>query len=307
MGDLDTLLSIYEQTIVSNYGNVKQLMQPTFIALMTIDLVWGALIFLLDGRMSFIPFLVGKVMRYGFFLWLFREFEWIVNSIIDSFALIGAAIGGDNTSIIQSPSIMIDKCYSLVHPLWVHATENSISIMNLNVGQFFTLFLVMFFICLSFFIMIIQAVVTYIELYIICIFTMVLIPFGVHKRTCNLAEKAIGGLISVGIKVAVLQAILSISCNVLNGLAVDVVNNDLKSYMVLCCSCLICAFLSWQAPSVVSGLLSGSPMLSASMAAATVSGGASATASGYHMAKESVKGIAKTAIGTVAAATRIRK
>lgn len=307
MGDLDTILLTYEQAIISNYDNVKQLMQPTFIILMTIDLAWGALLALLDGRTSFVPFLVNKIMRYGFFLWLFREFEWIVNSIIDSFALIGAVIGGSNTSIIQSPSIMIDKCYSLVYPLWVHATENSISIMNLNVGEFFTLSLVMFFICLSFFIMIIQSIVTYIELYIICIFTMVLIPFGVYKRTCNLTEKAIGGLISVGIKIAVLQAILSISCTVLNGLAVDVVNNDLKSYMVLCCSCLICAFLSWQAPSVVSGLLSGSPSLTAALATSTITGGASAAAGGYQIAKNSITGIKNKAMSAAAAASRLRK
>lgn len=194
MGDLDAILLTFESALTSNLSAVQALVKPTFYILMTIDLVWGALLGLMDGRTSFIPFIVNKIMRYGFFMWLFNNYDWIINSIIDSFSMIGAVIGGDNTSIIQSPSIMIDKCYSLVNPIWIHATENSMSIMNLNIGQFFTLCVVMFFICLAFFIMVIQAVVTYLEFYIVSVFAMIMIPFGVNKYTSFLTEKAIGAI-----------------------------------------------------------------------------------------------------------------
>ena len=142
--ELDLILQTFEQAFTQNIGAVMGLVQNTMYILLTIDFVLSVLIALL-GNGNMLQILIEKILKYGFWVWFFRMSPTIINNIADSMALIGAAIGGD-ASIIQSPSAIMEHCYSLIQPIWAYATENSLSIMDLNIGQFLTLCFVIVFI-----------------------------------------------------------------------------------------------------------------------------------------------------------------
>ena len=302
--ELDMVLQMFESAFTDNIGTVMALMRNTMYILLTIDFVLSVL-FTLLGNGNMLQLLIEKILKYGFWVWFFNFAPSLINTIADSMALIGAAIGGD-ASIIQSPSSIMERCYSLIQPIWQYATENSLSLMDLNIGQFSTLCFVIVFMFVCFIIITIQACVTYIEFYAVSALAIVLIPFGVNKYTSFLSEKAIGAIPASAIKIAALQAVLGVTTQVLNGLAVQVETADLHSYTMLLTACGICTFMCWQVPAMVSGLLAGSPSLTAGTAASNAAAFSSGAYTGAKIAGgAAVKGV-KGSIGAARAASIIK-
>ena len=291
IGILDTAVQTFESAFTSSIGSILGLVTPTFYLLMTIDLVMSVLLNL--GETDHIKQLISKVFKYGFVLWVVTQWSMLANAVTDTFVLIGSTIGGGDPSLIKSPSSIIDKCLSMLKPLWTYFLENSLSLMTLNIGQFMILLVVGIAITLAFVVMAVQTAITYIEYYAICAFAVAFIPFGVNKHTSFLAEKAIGAVFSIGTKLMVLSAILGLSANVLNGMTLTVTGTpDLDSCLAIVSVSSLMAFLCWQAPAMAAGLMSGAPSLSAG----TVAGGAAA---GGALGAVAGTGIAK-AVGAVA-------
>ena len=302
--ELDIVLQMFEEAFTTNIGAVMALMRNTMYILLTIDFVLSVLMTLL-GNGNMLQLLIEKILKYGFWVWFFNLAPSLINTIADSMALIGAAIGGD-ASIIQSPSSIMERCYSLVQPIWDYATKNSLSVMDLNIGQFCTLSFICVFMFICFMIITIQACVTYIEFYCVSALAIVLIPFGVNKYTSFLSEKAIGAIPASAIKIAALQAVLGVTTQVLNGLVVQVETADLHSYTMLLTACGICTFMCWQVPAMVSGLLAGSPSLTAGTAASNAAAFSSGAYTGAKIAGgAAVKGV-KGSIGAARAASLIK-
>ena len=135
-------------------------------------------------------------------------------------------------------------------------------------------------IMLCFFIIGIQIFITYLEFYIVAALALILIPFGVNKHTAFLGEKAIGAVLSFGIKLMVLAFIASIAIPLVKqwSLPVDPSN---KQIFCLLLGSLAITFLAWHAPGLAAGLLSGSPSLTGGSAAGfALAGGAAAVGLG---------------------------
>lgn len=300
---LDEVVLTFEQAITGNAYSVIGLMTNMMYLLMTIDFVWGVLVNLLNGR-NFIAFLVEKIMKYGIWFWLFRKSPELINTIADGFVQIGAAVGGD-ISLLKSPTSIIDNGYRILYPLWEYFLDNALSLLTLNIGQFVIMGFIAFVISGCFVWMAIHAVVTYIEFFIISIMAIVLLPFGMLNKTAFLAEKAVGAIPSAGVKLCVLQIVLTVSAKVLNSLVIDITTTDVNSYMTVVAVCAICAIINARAPEMAAGLLSGSPSLSAGSAAGVTTAAASSTVSAAIAAKTTTAraaGYGLAGAGAVAAA-----
>lgn len=272
---LDEVVLTFEQAITGNAYAVIGLVTNMMYLLMTIDFVWGVLTGLLNGR-NFIAFLVEKIMKYGIWFWLFRKSPELINIVADGFVMIGSAVGGD-VSLLKSLSSIIDNGYRILYPLWQYFLENTLSLLTLNIGQFVIMLFIALILSGCFVWMAIHAVVTYIEFFVISIMAIVLLPFGMLNKTAFLAEKALGAVPSAGVKLCVLQIVLTVSAKVLNNLVIDITTNNVNSYMTIVAVCAICTIINARAPEMAAGLLSGSPSLSAG-AAAGVTGSATSSA-----------------------------
>jgi hypothetical protein len=125
----------------------------------------------------------------------------------------------------------------------------------------------------AFLIMAIQAFLAVLEYYVILAVAGVLIPWGVLPQTKFLAEKAIGAVVSAGIKLMVLAFIIAVVDPVLASIhfsGPEIKLNELWSVLLTAAAI---AFLAWHVPSLTAGLLAGSPSLSASGVAQNVSAG----------------------------------
>jgi type IV secretion system protein TrbL len=156
----------------------------------------------------------------------------------------------------------------------------------------------------AFLAMAIQAFLAVLEYYLITAVAGVLVPWALLPQTKFLAEKAIGAVVSAGIKLMVLAFIIAVTNPVLASIhfsGPEIKLNELWSVLLTTGAI---AFLSWHAPSLAAGLLAGSPSLGAGAVAQNLTSGvmmAAGVAGGMVAATRAAAG----AIGPVGgAATR---
>jgi type IV secretion system protein TrbL len=154
----------------------------------------------------------------------------------------------------------------------------------------------------AFLVMAIQAFIAVLEYYLIAAIAGVLVPWALLPQTKFLAEKAIGAVVSAGIKLMVLAFIIAVADPVLSSIRFsgeEIKLNELWS--VLLVSSAI-AYLAWQAPSLAAGLLAGSPSLGASGIAQNVTASvmlAAGVVGGVVAATRAAAGVAAAAAGRV--------
>ena len=166
---------------------------------------------------------------------------------------------------------------------------------------------------LIFFIIAIQIFITVLEFYLVVALSSILLPFALLDRTKFLAEKAIGGVISFGIKLMVLAFLMTVARPIL-ALAVLPVDPSYNQIMALILTVGALAILVWNAPGIAAGMLAGSPSLTAGTAVqgaavaaigggATVAGGLAATRAAAALGSSAASGAARLGGGVRAGAT----
>jgi type IV secretion system protein TrbL len=126
--------------------------------------------------------------------------------------------------------------------------------------------------------MAIQVFLAVLEYYLITAVAGVLVPWGLLPQTKFLSEKAIGAVVSAGIKLMVLAFIIAVTNPVLASIhfsGPEIKLNELWSVLLTTGAI---AFLSWHAPSLAAGLLAGSPSLGAGAVAQNLASGVMMTA-----------------------------
>ena len=136
--------------------------------------------------------------------------------------------------------------------------------------------------------------VTYLEFSLITTLGLIFLPFGVFQHTAFLAERVFAAIIAFGVKLMVLGLIVSVATPVLATVQLppDPTWRQLFEVLVVC---LAVATLSWHAPGVASGLLAGSPTLTASTALNTPAAAAGTAIGITARTAESVNATVKAA------------
>jgi len=262
------------------------------LALITIT--WHALMWAFDESGDALKEFIRKIIFIGAFIFLVKSFPWLVNCVISGFTWVGNTAGSHaGASIVNDPTAIMAEGFKVCYNLTVEIA-NSGGWTQLT--HFLTCFAEYIFIISCFMIMAIQVFLVNVELGIITTLGLILIPFGVWKPTAFIAEKVFGAIISFGVKLMVLAFIMAVAYPLMIKLAlppdpslVDFINTWLGAAML--------AFLSFHAPGVAAGLISGSPSLSTQ----TVSSGASRI---YTSIQQIFASKAGGPVGAGAAATR---
>lgn len=244
--------------------------------LIVIDLILAVVLNLSDG--DHIKTLIKKTLKYGVFIGIVMHWQKIAQIVFDSFQSVGLKAGGGGLSIslLSDPSALAEQGIFASAPIFAHLSQlNTLNVIGNLLNVIFT-GLIGLLIVFCFFIIGIQIFVTYLEFYIVGALALILIPFGVYKQTAFLGEKAIGAVISFGVKLMVLSFIASVAIPLVKTWALPP-NPSLKDALCLFLGSCALTFLSWQAPSMASSLLSGSPSLSAGSAAGFALAGGAAT------------------------------
>ena len=299
-GILDTMLATIAGYTTGSSGTITGYATSLYGILILLDFILAVLLNI--GETDHIKQLVRKVLFYGFWIWIIREWGTLCDALLDSLMITGTAVGGVDASVLKAPSLLIDKGFVVAYPYWQYASD--MSWIEITASPLNWLMAVIGYagVLLAFGILALQIFITYVEFYIASALLLIFIPWGSFKYTSFVAEKAIGAVISYGTKLMMLGAVYGLSSGIIDSMTVSLTNGEptpgavLSSMLGPFALCLLC----WQAPGMAAGLMTGAPTLSAGTAAGTaVAGFAGAAAGGSAGA-----GIGSMAMSTGSSAAR---
>ncbi|MDR2017912.1 MAG: P-type conjugative transfer protein TrbL [Syntrophobacterales bacterium] len=305
VGILTIILKSFGLAFINGIGFIHGDAKWLLGTLIVIDLVLAVVLNLSDG--DHMKTLIQKTLKYGFFIWIVMDYKMLINTVSNTFSAIGLKAGGGSLSsaLLTDPSALADQGIILTAPIFDHIKNIGVMDMMKNLSDIAFTGLVGLLIVFLFFIISIQIFITYLEFYVVSTLALILLPFGVNRRTAFLGEKAIGAVLSFGIKLMVLAFIAAVSIPLVQTWTLPV-DPTLQQDLCLLLGSLAITFLAWHAPTVATSLLSGSPSLtagtaasaaaSAGSAAATLGGAAAGVAKqGYNAVKAAAGGISQTA------------
>lgn len=121
----------------------------------------------------------------------------------------------------------------------------------------------------------------FVEFYLTTALSIILLPFGVNSHTSFISQKALGAVVNFGVKLMIMIFLLGLMSTMISKM--DAITNDDygKLFEAVLQACMY-AFLIWKLPSLISGMLSGTPSMGASAAgvvqsAATTAGAGAMT------------------------------
>lgn len=118
----------------------------------------------------------------------------------------------------------------------------------------------------------------FVEFYLTTALSIILLPFGVNSHTSFISQKALGAVVNFGVKLMIMIFLLGLMSTMISKM--DAITNDDygKLFETVLQACMY-AFLIWKLPSLISGMLSGTPSMGAS-AAGVVQSAATAAGAG---------------------------
>lgn len=298
---LTTILNNFSDVFINGVGLISGDAKWLLGTLMLIDLLLAILLNLEDG--DHMKTLITKTLKYGLFIFIVGDYRNLANIMLNSFEMVGLKAGGGglSKSLISDPSNISTCGIWVTQPIFEFIDKYGKVDVLMNLHKILLAEVSGLAIMLCFFIIGIQIFITYLEFYIVATLALILIPFGVNKHTAFLGEKAIGAVLSFGIKLMVLAFIASASIPLVKSwtLPADPTNEQIFCLLL---GSLAIAFLCWHAPNVVSGLLAGSPSLTAGSAAMAALAGGAVTFKAGSMGMSGLK-TAGSLAGTVGSGT----
>lgn len=307
-GILDTMLATIAGYTTGASGTISGYATSLYGILILLDFILAVLLNL--GETDHIKQLVRKVLFYGFWIWIIREWGTLCDALLDSLMITGTAVGGVDASVLKAPSKLIDVGIAIAKPYMEYASQ--MDWLDITMAPLNWLMAVIGYagVVLAFGILALQIFITYVEFYIASALLLIFIPWGSFKYTSFVAEKAIGAVISYGTKLMMLGAVYGLSAGIIDTMSINFVGEPepgsvLASMLGPFALCLLC----WQAPGMAAGLMTGAPTLSAGTAMGTAVAGAAGAAAGGamgagvgSMAMSAGSGAAKAAAGLAGAA-----
>lgn len=232
------------------------------IALLGLDLILAILLNL--GETDHLRQLIKLIFKYGAWIFLVREWPYLVNVVINSLTQAGAIVGGADASTLMHPDQILLRCLKILGPYWDYLSSGFNLSISGTIGIFFAVLFGAIGIFVAYLLIALQCFLTVAEFYISSALLLIFVPFGVWKHTSFLAERAFGAVISYGVKFMMLAVIYGLCDGTLNSIDTSykgAVPTWHDIFIVLAQPWAI-ALLAWNAPGMAAGLMSGSPSLS---------------------------------------------
>jgi type IV secretion system protein TrbL len=259
-GILTQTLNNFLTAFGAGWSNLQPAITWLTGALLGIEIVMLGLWWALGGGEQIVG-VMKKVLYLGVWLWIVRSFPTLSNAFVQSLIQAGQIAGGGGGPSLFDPSNIIDYGLLTTKPL----VEKISSIGITEIVNGIVLALTYVGIMLSYILIAWQIFYAVLEFNLLAAVVGIFLPFGFFEPTKFLAEKAIGAIVSSGVKLMVLAFIMAVIEPTLSTLSFSGDLNFTEIWSALLTVGAV-AFLAWNAPGIAAGLLAGSPSLSAGTA-----------------------------------------
>ena len=245
--------------------NVYIYSQGLFGRLITLDFVIAIILGLMafENGPNFISLFMNKIFKYGFWMYCIMHWRTWNSDIVNSLSAIGRFSGDIPKNIVTQPSWIINKGFSYGLEYFQFIFQNS-SIWEMEfMFKMVVALIAGLFIFAAFFLMALNCFLTMVEFYLSSALMLIFVPFAVFEKTERYASQVFNLVVSCGIRMMVLTALLSIADPLF------ATGSKLKSLFVykdspnilaaLLCMGIVLTFtyLCCEIPQVASGIASG--------------------------------------------------
>src|SRR5699024_9008420 len=154
-----------------------------------------------------------KVLLIGFFALLINQWQPITEMFMQSFVELGLKAGGNSISaaVFYDPGQIAAKGMDVWATIGkqIEQLSGPVDTFN-NAGAIIILGLSGILAVVAFFVISIQVLITIIEFKLVTLAAFVLVPFGIWGKTSFLAERALGYVVSAGLKFMALAVVVSL-------------------------------------------------------------------------------------------------
>jgi type IV secretion system protein TrbL len=284
----------------AGYGRLQGPIESLLRILVGIDVVLLGLWAALGGGESLVG-VFKRILHLGIWVWIVQSFPQLAKAFVESLVQAGLLAGGGSgdVSLILDPSRLagygLDATQPLAQKLEDLGTFDVADLLVFGLGY------VALIVC--FFLMAIQVFLAVLEYYLFVACVGILLPFGLLGPTKFLAEKAIGAVVSAGIKLMVLSFITAVIEPVLVGMHFSGPQIALNELWAMLLTIGAITLLCCKAPGLAAGLLAGSPSLGAG--GGLWLGAAVGTSAGRALVSAAARPQATTSLQAVRAATSV--
>ena len=308
-GFLDLISSNF-QAATSGWMTTAQVFAfKIFTALAAMDLSWWGIKQVLKKN-DLADFTAGatlKIASIAFFYTIVKYAPTWMPMITSSFMDMGQAIGG-SAAASSTPSGVMAMAFSVVQQLYQVYDKAPGGMLHIGTNFFLAIIIAVtsLLALIGFGLVALQLLMTLVETYLVGGAGLVMLGFTGSGLTSSFGEKYIGYLVSVGIKLLMIYAIIGLGQGLINN-ELAYINNYIASgsgipptdLLTVGVSMLIYGVIGVQAPGLAASLMNGSPNMSlgnvAGGAAAIVGGAAAAGAAGLAGYAAGVGGLQKLA------------
>lgn len=291
VGVIDQFTNVFSRYIDSGFGLLGNEMAFLTATLVVIDITLAGLFWAMGGD-DVIGKLIKKTLYVGAFAFIINNFNYLASILFRSFAGLGLTASGSSMTEAQllQPGRLATVGVDAGRPILHMAGQLSgFPDVFANLDTITVLLLAWLVVIVSFFVLAVQLFVTLIEFKLTTLAGFVLVPFALWNKTAFLAERVLGNVVSSGIKVLVLAAIVGIGTGIFGQFTSPTPGDiTIDNALAIMLAALAMLGLGIFGPSIASGLVSGAPQLGAGAAVGTlmgagglvVAGGAAAAGAG---------------------------
>jgi len=296
---IDLFLNNFRTQVDSGFGLITGDVQAVLATLVVISIVITALLWAIDETQNVLAAFVRKVLLVGFFAWLVSQWHTLSLTVVSGFASLGLKAGGGTMALgdfLNSPSKIAGQGITVCTGLLDYVQQISPGPVEFfaHIGAVIAALTACIGVLIAFVVLSIEVAVVIIEFHIVTLIAFVMVPFGVLTQTSFMSERAIGYVVSVGIKLMALAIVISIGSTIFDSYTVSAAP-DFNEDIGLLLAAVMMMMLALKIPAIAGALISGGPQLStgsALMGAAGVAAGVAGVGLAGRMAGGALAGAA---------------
>jgi len=224
------------------------------------------------------------VLYVGAFAYIIGNFNMLAGIVFRSFAGLGLTATGSTVSMetFLQPGHLAKTGIDAGMPILKQISDMAgFPEGFINLTPIVVMFLAWLTVIVCFFVLAVQLFITMIEFKLTALAGFVLVPFALWNKTSFLAEKVLGNVVSLGVKVLVLAVIVGIGTGLFAEFPTMPSEPSVDHALVVMLASLAMLALGIFGPGIATGLVSGAPQLGAgAMAGAALGAAGTAVAVG---------------------------
>lgn len=278
-----------EHVIVPGAENILPHCLRLLVILTVVQATWELSVKFMSGDK--LQYLINMTLKMGFFMFLMMNWISLMGALMSGFELLGFRAGGNsaaesNNIVGETSDSFVQTTIRIFTAIWTPNSDSWIpdavqSIANyMSPGVLLLDIICIVIIAFCLFMVALEMFMARIEFYTMALLALPCLAFGTMSKFNFLAEKAIGAMFNLALKVCVIAFLAAVSKPFIDGfadkiLAADNPADDMALLLQAVLASLLIYLFVKKIPQLVSGLLSGQPSLSGSDMTGTLRGAVS--------------------------------